>query len=80
MLWSSEILNNSVKRFTLPISADIGDYVEIVDGFGDLDISPVTLLRNGHNIQGITDDMTLSIPDKRYIIIYRGVSYGWRVV
>jgi len=64
----------------LPANPKPGDSLKVADGAGDFDINPVTLLRNGRNIQGIADDIDLTVSDKEYIIVYRDSTYGWRIV
>lgn len=78
-----KILANSsggIFDITLPANPKPGDSLRVVDGAGDFDINPVTLLRNGRNIQGIADNMDLTVSDKEYVLVYRDSTYGWRIV
>jgi hypothetical protein len=50
---------SSAFTATLPISATIGDFISFVDYAGTFDTNNLTIGRNGHNIQGVAEDLTV---------------------
>lgn len=72
------ILDSSGGSFdiTLPATANTGDYIQLTDG-GDLTLNTVTVLRNGHTIEDVADDIVLDISDCTFEFIYDGST--WQV-
>ena len=72
------IVNSTAGSFniTLPLSPAAGDYIQITDG-GNLSVNNVTVLRNSSTIEGIADDVILTIPSTTYEFIYTGTT--WQV-
>ena len=54
-----------------------GDTVQIVDVGGNAGSSAITVGRNGANIQGAADDLSIDINNSAPILIYTGATYGW---
>jgi hypothetical protein len=70
------IANTSGGTFTvhLPASPITGDYVQITDG-GNFEITPLNVGRNGSTIEGLTDDVLLTITTTTYEFIYSGSTW-----
>lgn len=64
---------------TLPPNADLtsGDTVQIVDVAGNAGTSAITVARNGSNIQGTAEDLTIDIDNTAPVLVYTGATYGW---
>lgn len=68
---------------TLPnVSADgtalkDGDTVQIVDVGGNSGSSAITVSRNGANIQGAAENLTIDINNAAPVLTYSGASFGW---
>jgi hypothetical protein len=54
-----------------------GDTVQIVDVAGNAGTTAITAGRNGANIQGAAEDLTIDINNSAPILIYTGATYGW---
>jgi hypothetical protein len=63
---------------TLPASPAQGDRIGILDIAGTSNTNAITVGRNGQNIMGLAEDMTIAI---RYaaIVMYFDATRGWRV-
>ncbi|WP_416877973.1 hypothetical protein [Litorimonas sp.] len=66
-----------VFNVTLPPSPSIGDQVYFRDGARSLDVNPVTVLRNGSNIEGVAEDLTLDVAGASGVLTYISASRGW---
>ena len=66
---------------TLPISTSltVGDTVQIIDVTGVAGSSNITVARNGANIQGLAENLTIDINNSAPILVYTGATYGWIV-
>ena len=62
---------------TLPISATIGDFISFVDYAGTFDTNNLTIARNGHNIQGVAEDLTVSVERAGLTLVYVDATQGW---
>jgi hypothetical protein len=64
---------------TLPISTSllVGDTVQIMDVGGNAGSSNITVARNGANIQGVAEDLTIDINNSAPVLVYSGATYGW---
>lgn len=64
---------------TLPAVASltVGDTIQVIDVTGVAGTSNITIARNGANIQGTAQDLTLDINNAAPILVYTGVTYGW---
>jgi hypothetical protein len=62
---------------TLPTSASVGDEVTCVDYAGTFDTNNLTVGRNSHNIQGTAADLTVSVENAGFTLVYSGATYGW---
>lgn len=71
--YKTYVLTNSVT-LTLPNSPQIGDWVSIVNRS---ETTSCVIGRNGSNIMGLAENMTLDIPNARAKLTYVDVSQGW---
>ena len=54
-----------------------GDTVQVIDVTGVAGSSSITVGRNGANIQGLAEDLSLDINNTAPILIYTGSTHGW---
>lgn len=64
---------------TLPLTAEVGDTVGVMDANGQFATNTCTIVRNGHTIMGLSQDMTLESNYKVVTLVYQGVTHGWRI-
>jgi len=62
---------------TLPGSATLGDEISIIDASGTADTNNITINRNGHKIQGISEDLTISTERAAFTLVYFNSAQGW---
>jgi hypothetical protein len=62
---------------TLPAAATIGDEVSFIDYAGTFDTNNLTIGRNGHNIQGAAEDLTVATERAGFALVYVDVTQGW---
>jgi hypothetical protein len=68
---------SSAFTATLPVSATIGDFISFVDYAGTFDTNNLTIGRNGHNIQGVAEDLTVAVERAGFTLVYVDVTQGW---
>ncbi len=68
---------SSAFTATLPASATQGDEVSIIDYAGTFDTNNLTVGRNGHNIQGAAENLTVSTERAAFALVYVDVTQGW---
>ena len=61
----------------LPASASIGDFVAIKDYAGNFGTNNLTIQRNGHNIQGVAADSSISTNRASLVLVYVDATKGW---
>ena len=62
---------------TLPSSASLGDYVQIIDYAATADTNNITIGRNSHKIQGDAADLTVSTERAAFSLVYADATQGW---
>ena len=64
-------------NLTLPITPSVGNRVKIFDGTGNWSTNNIVVLRNGSNIMGLAQDLTLNIDSTNVTLYYISASEGW---
>jgi hypothetical protein len=72
--------SNAAKTMTLPTNAILGDTIRINDLAGTFGTNNLTVARNGHKIQGITDDLLVDVNQTSFGLVYSNSTYGWKVL
>ena len=62
---------------TLPSSPTLGDFVSFIDYAGTFDTNNLTIARNGKNIQGVAEDLTVSVERAGLTLVYVDTTQGW---
>ncbi len=65
---------------TLPASGTLGDTIKINDLAGDAGANNITVLRNGHNIQGAASDLLIDYNNATVELVYSNSTYGWKAI
>ena len=68
------------KTLTLPASAVIGDTVRINDLAGTFGANNLTVARNSSNIQGVAQDLVVSVNQSSFGLVYSNSTYGWKLL
>jgi hypothetical protein len=68
---------SSAFTATLPVSATIGDFISFIDYAGTFDTNNLTVARNGHNIQGVAEDLTVATERAGFTLVYVDSTQGW---
>jgi len=69
--------SGGVITTTLPASATIGDFITFIDYAGTFDTNNLTIGRNGHNIQGVAENLTVSVERAGLTLVYVDATQGW---
>ena len=62
---------------TLPASPTLGDFISFIDYSGTFDTNNLTIARNGKNIQGVAEDLTVSVERAGLTLVYVDTTQGW---
>lgn len=62
---------------TLPASATLGDEINFIDVAGTFDTNNLTIARNGHNIQGVAENLVVSVERSGLSLVYYNATQGW---
>jgi hypothetical protein len=62
---------------TLPASPALGDFISFIDYAGTFDTNNLTIARNGKNIQGVAEDLTVSVERAGLTLVYVDTTQGW---
>src|SRR6056300_468675 len=68
---------SAAHTLTLPASAAIGDFIAIKDYAGTFGTNNLTIARNGHNIQGVTNDSLITTNRASLVLVYVDSTKGW---
>lgn len=72
-------VNTSAARtLTLPASASVGDTIAIYDAYGSAATNNITISRNSHKINGLTQDAIIDVDQSSSLLVYTGTTLGWR--
>jgi hypothetical protein len=69
--------SSNTHTLNLPASATQGDTIVIKDYAGTFGTNNLTIGRNGHNIQGVVGDSTISSNRANLILVYADSTKGW---
>lgn len=69
--------SGGAKTITLPVSANMGDEIRIIDATGNASTNNITVARNGHKIQGVTQDLTIDTDRAAFGLVYYNSTQGW---
>lgn len=65
---------------TLPATPSLGDEVAVIDQDGNAATNNITIARNGSNIMGLAEDLTIDNNNASAIFVYSGdATDGWRL-
>ena len=62
---------------TLPASPTLGDFISFIDYYGTFEVNNLTIARNGKNIQGVAEDLTVSVERAGLTLVYVDTTQGW---
>ena len=62
---------------TLPASPTLGDFVSFIDYAATFDTNNLTIARNGKNIQGVAEDLTVSVERAGLTLVFTDNTQGW---
>ena len=68
---------SSARTLTLPASAVLGDEIKVIDGTGQAGTNNITINRNGHKIQGLTDNLVINVNRAAQGLVYYNAAQGW---
>jgi hypothetical protein len=70
---------SAAVTITLPATPSAGDEVIIRDAKGTSETNAITVARNGSNIGGLAEDMTIQINNIQAHLVYVDAGHGWSV-
>jgi hypothetical protein len=62
---------------TLPASPTLGNFISFVDYSGTFDTNNFTVARNGKNIQGVAEDLTVAVERAGFTLVFTDNTQGW---
>ena len=68
---------SSARTLTLPATGTLGDEIKIIDGTGQANTNNITINRNGHKIQGLTDNLVINVNRAAQGLVYYNAAQGW---
>ena len=69
--------SGGVITATLPAAPVLGDFISFIDYNGTFDTNNLTIARNGKNIQGVAEDLTVSVERAGLTLVYVDTTQGW---
>jgi hypothetical protein len=69
--------SGGVITATLPAAPVLGDFISFIDYNGTFDTNNLTIARNGKNIQGVAEDLTVSVERAGLTLVYVDSTQGW---
>ena len=65
---------------TMPSSPSEGDTVGMCDVYNKATTNTITISRNGENIEGLDEDLTLDVDGAGFILVYVDSTRGWELI
>jgi len=62
---------------TLPATPNANDAIKVIDVDGNASVNNITIARNGANIMGLAQDMTIATNNVTTFLVYVNATYGW---
>lgn len=62
---------------TLPLNPTLGDEIRIIDGSFNAATNNIVIVRNGSNIEGEANDMTIDVDGAAFGLVYYNATRGW---
>jgi len=69
--------SSSAVNVTLPASPSMGDEIRIIDATGNASTNNITIVRNGNNIQGVAQNLTIDTTRAAFGLVYYNSTQGW---
>jgi len=69
--------SGAARTATLPASPSLGDFASFIDYAGTFDTNNLTIARNGKNIQGVAEDLTVSVERAGLTLVFVDDTQGW---
>ena len=69
--------SGGVITATLPSSPTLGDFISFIDYNGTFDTNNLTIARNGKPIQGVAEDLTVSVERAGLTLVFTDDTQGW---
>ena len=69
--------SGGVITATLPASPALGDFISFIDYNGTFDTNNLTIGRNGKPIQGVAEDLTVSVERAGLTLVFTDNTQGW---
>jgi hypothetical protein len=75
------MVNTSGSSFTinLPATPSLGDTIKFIDATGTFDLNNLIVGRNGSNIMGESENMTVATRGAAFSLVFFNSTYGWRL-
>jgi hypothetical protein len=70
---------STAVTLTLPTTASMGDQIRIFDVSNTFDTNSCTVARNGNNIMGLAEDLTINTEGAAFELVYYNTAKGWRI-
>ena len=70
---------SGIFTINLPSSPSAGDEVRILDLANTFDTNNLTVGRNGSNINGVGNDMTVDVEGAAFSLVYTDATNGWKL-
>ena len=69
--------SSAAITMTLPSSPSIGQFISVIDYSGTFDTNNLTIARNGKNIQGLAEDLTVNQERAGLTLVFTDNTQGW---
>jgi hypothetical protein len=78
--WYMVDTSGGVVSMTLPVAATLGDTIRFMDVAGAFNTNNLTIVQNGHKIQGVSQNMTIDSQGAANALVYSNATHGWRLL